>query len=137
MNEFTIQKTVHFGRGQRGRRQIHAGEAPDLVASGRVPRVTRLMALAIHMDRLIREGEVGSYADLASLGSVSRARVSQIMNLLYLAPDVQEELLFLPRVERGRDPIREHMVRPIAATLDWRKQRGMWGELVRALPGRS
>lgn len=57
---------------------------------------------------------------------VTRARVTQIMNLLNLAPDIQEELLFLPRTLQGRDPIREHVLRPIAAVLDWRKQRGMW-----------
>ena len=48
------------------------------------------------------------------------------MNLNLLAPDIQEELLFLPRVERGRDPIREHAVRPIAAAADWGRQRRMW-----------
>jgi hypothetical protein len=51
------------------------------------------------------------------------------MNLLQLAPDIQEALLLLPRIERGRDPIREHHVRPIAAELDWRKQRRLWARL--------
>ena len=87
------------------------------------------MALTIMMDRLIRDGHVRDYAELARLAHVSRARVSQIMNLNLLAPDIQEELLFLPRVQGGRDPIREHAVRPIAATLDWRKQRRMWRRL--------
>ena len=48
------------------------------------------------------------------------------MNLTFLAPDIQEDLLFVPRVERGRDPIREHAIRPIAAMFDWRKQRKGW-----------
>jgi len=72
---------------------------------------------------------VADYAEIARLGHVTRARVTQIMNLLHLAPDIQEEILFLPRTERGRDPIRERHVRPIAAELDWRKQRKMWGEV--------
>ncbi len=45
---------------------------------------------------LIREGVVTDYAELARLGHVTRARVTQIMNLLHLAPDIQETLLFLP-----------------------------------------
>ena len=57
---------------------------------------------------------------------MSRARITQIMNLNLLAPDIQEEILFLPRVERGRDPIREHAVRAIAAVPEWGKQRRMW-----------
>jgi hypothetical protein len=59
-----------------------------------IPRVARLMALAIHFDGLIRRGIVRDYADLARLGGVSRARITQIMNLLNLPPWRQEEILF-------------------------------------------
>ena len=44
--------------------------------------------------------------------------VTQIMNLLHLAPDIQEELLFLPLIERGRDTLLERQLRPIAAVPD-------------------
>ncbi len=53
------------------------------------------------------------------------------MNLNVLAPDLQEDILFLPRVESGRDPVREHAIRHIAATADWGKQRRMWADLRR------
>jgi hypothetical protein len=84
------------------------------------------MALALRCEQLLREGHVASYAELARLGHVTHARISQIMNLLYLAPDVQEAILFLPRTERGRDPIILRDLQPIAATLDWRDQRERW-----------
>jgi hypothetical protein len=51
------------------------------------------------------------------------------MNLLHLAPDIQEELLFLPLIERGRDALLERHLRPVMAEADWRKQRRMWKEL--------
>ena len=51
------------------------------------------------------------------------------MNLQLLAPDIQEALLFLPRTERGRDPIRERHIRPLTGILDWRKQRERWWRL--------
>jgi hypothetical protein len=73
---------------------------------------------------------VADYADLARLGHVTRARLTQIMNLLNLAPDIQEEILFLPKTTHGRDPIRERHIRPVAAVLDWRKQRRMWKEVL-------
>jgi hypothetical protein len=95
---------------------------------GNVPRVARLMALAIHFDALLRRGEVPDYAAVARLGQVTRARMSQIMDLLHLAPDIQEGLLFLPRTQRGRDPITEHDLRPIAAIADWERQREAWGQ---------
>jgi len=87
------------------------------------------MALAIRMEKLVSDGEVADYTDLARLAHVSGARITQIMNLLHLAPDIQEELLFLPRTEHGLDPIRERMVRSIAAVVNWRKQRRMLEEL--------
>jgi hypothetical protein len=128
----TITRTIHFAE-RRGRRKVLSqGPAPAPAAQpcGRVPRLARLMALAIRMDGLVRDGEVADYADLARLGHVSRARVTQIMNLLLLAPDIQEAILFLPRTERGRDPIRERQIRPIAAELDWQRQRECWGHLI-------
>jgi hypothetical protein len=88
------------------------------------------MALALRSEELVRTGQVGSYSALASLGHVTRARISQIMNLLQLAPDIQEALLFLPPTQRGRDPIILADLQPIAAALDWRKQRRLWRRLV-------
>src|SRR5262249_7856992 len=64
-------------------------------------------------------------------------RVSQVMNLLNLAPDIQEALLFLPRTERGRAPIILAQLQPIASTPDWKKQRRLWGELARDTPRAS
>jgi hypothetical protein len=87
------------------------------------------MALAIRFDQLTQSGDVADYAELARLGHVSRARLSQIMNLLCLAPDIQETVLFLPAVERGRDPVTERELRPIVAEVDWGRLRGRWAEV--------
>jgi hypothetical protein len=132
MNGLKIERKVHFGRKRRNHKTVEPGPAPEPTAepTGTVPRVSRLMALAIRFDRLIQVGEVTDQAELARLGRVSRARMTQIMNLLHLAPDIQEEVLSLPLTHRGRDPIREIMLRPIAAVPDWRKQRRMWQALL-------
>jgi hypothetical protein len=95
------------------------------------------MALAIRFDQLIRDGEVRDLADIARLGHVTRARVTQIMNLLHLAPDIQEAVLALPRVEAGRDPVTERDLRPIAAIVDWRKQRRAWARVAPRPSGSS
>ena len=71
----------------------------DLVAqqnSGRPSRIACLLALAHRFDELVRSDTVKDYAELARLGHITRARVSQIMNLLNLAPEIQEYLLWLP-----------------------------------------
>src|SRR5262249_44018131 len=93
----TIEVPVHFQpMGHGGGKAVRPGAAKPSLPAGRVPRVARLMALALRLDELLRSGQVGSYSELASLGQVTRARISQISNLLCLAPDIQEALLFLP-----------------------------------------
>ena len=129
MNGITIQSKVHFGRGRRSRKELRSGEQRKALPPGRVPRVSRLMALAIRFEQLVRDGVVADYAELARLGHVSRARVTQVLNLLNLAPEIQEALLFLPRVERGKDPVTERELRAIVAVRGRRKQRRMWDSL--------
>src|SRR5258708_25264935 len=129
---WTIERQVHFRHAGHGRgKQVHQGPAPDQpkLPKGRVPRVTKLMALALRFDDLLHSRAIGSYAELARLGHVTRARVCQIMNLVCLAPDLQEAILFLPRTERGRDRIILADLQPIASTPDWRRQRRLWPRL--------
>ncbi len=121
--QLTVTSEIHFASGQRNRKRLRPGPKPPGKPCGRVPRIAKLMALAIRFDQLIRDGVVADYAELARLGNVSRARVTQIMNLLNLAPDIQESILFLPLVEHGKDPLTERNLRAIVARLDWRKQR--------------
>ena len=123
-----VEIDVQFDRGRRGRKRATTGKppVPSATTPGRLPRVTRLMALAIRFERLVQEGEVASYAELARLGRVTRARMTQIMAFLHLAPDIQDALLNLPPVERGRDPITERDIRRILGEVDWDRQRRLW-----------
>ncbi len=88
------------------------------------------MALAIYYEDLIRQGHVHDYAEIAALGHVTRARVTQIMNLRLLAPDLQERLLFLIRIVGGRDALCLRRLQPIALESDWRKQRECWNKVM-------
>ena len=133
-NSWTIEYAVRFRRRGRGApRDPAAGTAAvaGTVRPGRVPRVARLMALALRFDALIRSGAVKNHAELARLGHVSRARISQIVSLLLLAPDIQGEILFLPATKRGRAPILLCHLWPIAANPDWKCQRRKWRDLRR------
>jgi len=131
MPDVTVTKQIHFSMRNRGRREMREGPkpVPEVTDEGRVPRVTRLMALAIKIDGLIERSASTDQAEAARLGHVSRARMTQIMNLLLLAPDIQEQILNLPRVKRGRDPIVENHLRPIVRERCWERQREMWAEL--------
>jgi RNA polymerase sigma factor (sigma-70 family) len=89
------------------------------------------MLQVIRFDQWIRDGVVADQEDLARLGHVTRARVTQIMNLLQLAPDLQEQIVLLPYLAAGCGPRTERQLRPIAATLEWRAQRKLWAEFGR------
>ncbi|GMV26893.1 MAG: hypothetical protein AMXMBFR58_29240 [Phycisphaerae bacterium] len=132
MGSPTVQIKVHIQAASRGRKKLITGPAAPPGPTGNLPRITRLMALAIRFDHLIHAGEVKDLADIARLGHVTRARVTQIMNLLHLAPDIQESLLFLGLVHKGGDPVSERDLRAITKLADWREQRKLWIQLTRA-----
>ena len=112
---------VDFGAGRPQRR--------DSAPTVRVPRVVRLLALAHRIDSMIRNGELDDLADAARLLNLTRARVTQITNLLLLAPEIQEAILNMGLVISRRDPVTERQLRPIVAEPDWNKQLSMWRQI--------
>jgi hypothetical protein len=124
-----VTYTLDFCAGRQSRRADQAcsgrpaavGDAGD----GPIPRIARLLALAIRFEGLLRNGTIRDYAELASLGRVTRARVTQIMKLLDLAPDIQEQILFLPLIKG----LNERNLRPIANRIDWEGQRRMFQKI--------
>jgi hypothetical protein len=116
-------------RGRGAKKRIVEGAAQSdesEPALERIPRISRYMALAIHFEDLIRQGVVTDYADLARLGHVTRARVTQIMNLRLLAPEIQEELLLGEKSCDDRTPIQLKSLQFIARVSSWRTQRKLW-----------
>ena len=134
MSDWSVECDLHLDRvssaGRTGRRRSQPRAECEPIAvpvpTGKIPRVARLMALAIHFDGLLWQGLAHDQADLARLGQVTQARMSQIMSLLNLAPDIQESLLFLPVVAKGRPDLILADLLPIAREWDWRKQRRIW-----------
>jgi hypothetical protein len=92
----------------------------------RIPRLARLLALAHHFQELLDTRTVETQAKLAALAKLTPARVTQIMNLLGLAPDIQEEIFFLPPVAEGQPAITERHLRQVLKTVVWSEQRERW-----------
>jgi hypothetical protein len=126
MSSSRIECVIHKKSSYR----VAHGPTVTPFAVGRVPRVSRLLALAHKLDGLVRQGTIRDYAVLARLGHVSRARISQIVALVYLAPDIQQDILFLPPTVRGRDAIHLHQLVSIATHLHWYEQRLRWRKLM-------
>ena len=91
---------------------------------GRIPRIAKLVVLASQMQSMIESGQVEIFQQLAELGRISQPRMTQIMSLLLLAPDIQEELLYLPEVMHGKTPIHERLLRPLTTEIDWKVKGG-------------
>ena len=123
----TSEHAVHFHARGRGRLELRLGVPPAVAAEPvrPVPRLARLMALALRW-ALIRCGQVKAHAELARLAHLTRARISQIVNLVHRAPDIQEQLLFLENRPRGCGAIVLADLQPLAALADWRQQRRHW-----------
>jgi hypothetical protein len=98
-------------------------------ASGRQPKLSRLMALALKFEDLLQEGAVKDHTEVAYRGGVTRSRISQILNLRNLAPQIQERLLLEPIPH-----ITERMLHKLTRELDWRKQVARFNELRRLEP---
>jgi len=133
MNGITIESKVYFKVGRHGRKHLLKGEgtkeASPAVEPGNTPRISKLMALAVRFEDKLRDGQVRDMAQLARYGHVSRARLTQIMNLRLLAPDIQEQLLGLPKTTSGRNPINYQDIASIVQISDWGRQRKEWAAL--------
>jgi preprotein translocase subunit Sec63 len=112
------QKTAHTA--QAAHPSSHTLQASPL------PRTTRLLALAHHLRDLLNQSIVRDYADIARLSGLSRARLTQIMNLMLLAPQIQEEILLgTPFISR----LNEQVLRVVLKIPVWEEQLKIWEKL--------
>lgn len=121
-----LQPTVR--QIQRSPRKLAAVTTPT-VRQGTIPRISRALAVAVHFQQMLERGELRTYADLARLAAVSKERISQLMMLNWLAPDIQDAVLRLPPTFGGRFAISETTLRKIAKRPNWEEQRINWAEL--------
>ena len=103
--------------------------APPTEPQGRAPRIARLLALAHKLDAMVCSGEIIGYAQLARLGYISPARLTQIMVLLHLTPAIQEYILFLSAADARF--FTELGLRKIAREPRWDRQRELFEETLK------
>lgn len=131
-NDEPMPRGVHVVTGQLHRvRRDHGGAfheappAPSPEPVRRPARVAQMLALAHRLEGAITRGEYSDRAALARKLGLTRARVTQILDLLLLAPDLQEQILFLEAVD-GREPLSERMLRQALQAETWAQQRTRW-----------
>ena len=115
-------------RPKKRQRKAQRTQQETRLAERSPARVARRLALAHRLAAELEAGHYSSYNAIARHHNLTRARLSQLMNLLLLAPDIQEEVLAL-EFTVGRDPVSERMLRSVVAKLSWEEQRMTWGEM--------
>jgi hypothetical protein len=141
-----VEFQVQFAGGPKSRRQAQAEPDPASptdqqhlsvsaatsrpqhaqgISLSRVPKITQLLVLGHHFEKLVREGLVKDYAEIARLMGLSRARVTQTVNLTLLAPDIQEVILTSLQVN-GNHPATERCLRRLSARSNWLSQKNGW-----------
>ena len=93
---------------------------------GTVPRVKRLLALAYHYDKILAENPNISQNKLASLLPITRARLTQILNLNFLSNHIKSEIMDMPNTFKGKDRISTKIVVKISQELEWDVQNEKW-----------
>jgi hypothetical protein len=128
----TVDFQIHLAQPSR-RLLVREGPAPlPPVPRGRLPRVARMLVQAHLFQRMLDTGQVRDLADLARRFKLTRARVTQISNYTLLAPDIQAEILAMPAIEPGHEPIREPAMRAVLREVLWIEQRKRWRALVQS-----
>jgi hypothetical protein len=144
----SIKRSFHLVNDRRRRGGFRVGlrrgeePQPEEVANPRasIPRISRLMALAIHYQKILEKGVVVNASGLASLAGVTQPRMTQILNLNLLAPDIQEELLFGDHSFIAQSSVCEKKLRRLCSASDWQKQRERWASFLRengSMPGKG
>jgi hypothetical protein len=137
--EFKVRFSEKKGKGRRPTRiaaaegvgdsadvsgETEAMKAPE-IDPAQIPKLTRLLVLGHHFERLVRDGAVKDYAEIARMTGLSRARVTQMVNLTLLAPRIQEAALCDQPPAPLAPQIRENLLRRLATETDWSGQSGV------------
>lgn len=126
-----ISAPLHRIRARQSWSLTTQAPAPPPAPVRRPARVALMLALAHRLQRIIDRGELTDRAELARTLGVSRPRITQLLALLLLAPDIQEELLHLEAVD-GLEPMSERALRPLSRMLSWSEQRKAWASWKKA-----
>ena len=102
------------------------GPPPEPVR--RPARVARMLALAHRLEETIESGEYCDRAHLAKDFGLSRTRITQLLDMTLLAPDIQEEVLELEAID-GLEPVSERALREVLRYEGWDEQQATWRDL--------
>ncbi len=106
---------------------VQASSRPEPVL--RPARIAMILALARKYERMVNSRKVESFTDLAMKSGLTKARISQLMDLTLLAPDLQRVIMRLQSTD-GIEPVTERGIRKLVNVVGWGEQRREWGRMI-------
>jgi hypothetical protein len=122
---------LHRAQRGHGKTFVEGPPQPPPEPVCRPARVAVMLALAHKIQDAIDRGVARDRAEVARRLGLTRARLTQLMDLTLLAPDIQEHILALESVD-GVEPIHERTVRDRLPSLPWTRQRLVWSQIAPA-----
>ena len=92
------------------------------------PRLRQSLALAYQVQRLLEDNRAKTSKQIAQWLNMTPARISQIMNLLFLSPNIQRDILLSE--DKRIQELTEYKIFRIITEVDWQKQEEMWNNLL-------
>lgn len=126
-----LSMEVPLFRVRKGLRVVFREQAEAVPISTRKPCPGALsLALGHRILQTVENREVFDFTELARRMNVSQARVSMLVALTFLAPDIQEELL---RGEPAVAHLNIHHLLLVARLRNWAEQRAFWNGMKRGV----
>ena len=94
------------------------------------PQLRQFLILAYQIRNIRRKNPQRTLQEISEWLGLSRGRISQILNLLFLASKIQEQIILSD--EKTLFSIPEHKVRPLIKKLNWDRQKEFWASLIRS-----
>jgi len=115
---------IFEGNLHRARRGQLVGGSPTALPEPlrRPARVAVMLALAHKLQQAIDRGALRDRAQVAARLGLTRSRVTQLLDLILLAPDIQDQILFAESVN-GVEPLSERQLRRLVRDDFWPAQR--------------
>ncbi|MCP3105473.1 hypothetical protein LZ198_42095 [Myxococcus sp. K15C18031901] len=116
---------------EKRKKRVVLQEAPPPPPPAPVRRpahVARMLALAHHLQGAIDRELVPNRATVARKLGLTRARVTQLLDLLLLAPDLHARVREFEAID-GAEPMAERTLRAVAHAGTWAEQRAAWAKV--------
>ncbi len=107
----------------------HASPRCRMAKISNEPRLRQYLVLAYQIQETLDHDNTMNAKQISEWLHMTPPRVSQILNLLFLCPTIQKEILLSN--DKKICSLTEHKILAVTKEIDWEKQQTIWNELLK------